>query len=92
MKLWVVVDTNYFQIYLEKHQFTNSPETFQRYLRDVGTHSILFQKPSEAFSDFLEVPKGSCIRLRTKDEYNAITHEFHEKKDTSRRTSSCTIV
>lgn len=92
MNLWALVDTKHFQAYMEQSQLANSPETFQRFLREVGTHCITFQTPSKEFTDYIEVPKGSCIRLRTEDEYKLHTHELRTKEDKSERTSSCTIV
>ena len=88
MKLWVAFDDVVFQRYLQQTNKPNCPETFQAYLRTVGTTQISFQPTST----FVEVPLGSCIRLRTVEAYEAVKQLHTEKQDKSRRSSSCTIV
>jgi hypothetical protein len=92
MKLWVRVNTKHFQAYLQQAQLANSPETFQRFLREVGTPFLTCEAPSNESTDLLDVPNGSCIRLRTEDQYNAHVQSFQTKQDKSERTTSCTIV
>jgi hypothetical protein len=92
MKLWVLVNTKHFQAYLEQGHLVNSPDTFQQYLREIGTSFLTFQTPSKESTDYIEVPSGSCIRLRTEDEYKLHAHDLRTKEDKSERTTSCTIV
>ena len=91
MKTWVFLDFQLFQAYLEKDNLPNGPETLQTYLREIGTSAISFQKPSED-SSFIEVPMGSCIKLRTEAEYTLQKKSIQPQQDKSRRTSSCNIV
>jgi hypothetical protein len=91
MKLFVLFHEVDFVLFLELLNLPNCPETFQRFLKDIGTTQISFQ-PST--SSFLEVSPGSCIRLRAEKDYVLAIAKLvpHEKQDKSRRTSSCTIV
>ena len=91
MKLWALVNPRQFQAYLEHSNLSNSPQTLQIYLSTVGTSSIRFQNPSDD-DLYREVPPGSCIQLRTEDQYKFHASHLKPKEDKSRRTSSCTIV
>jgi hypothetical protein len=88
MKVWVVFEDSVFQNYLYQTNKPNCPETFQTYLREIGTPEISFQQKAS----YVEVPAGSCIRLRSLESYEAVKQLHIEKPDKSRRTSSCTIV
>ena len=92
MKLWAIVSTDAFQVYLDHSNLPNCPATLQKYLYEIGTPSISFQAPLTKETDYIEVPQGSCIKLRTEDQYNLHASHLTPKQDKSRRTSSCTIV
>lgn len=91
MKLFALFHEIDFSLFLEVRNLPNCPETFQRFLKDIGTTQISFQAST---SSFLEVPPGSCVRLRGEKDYLLAMAKLvpHEKQDKSRRTSSCTIV
>jgi hypothetical protein len=91
MKLFVFVRDEDFEIFLTVSNLPNSPETFQHFLKSVGTTQLRFDTPKESF---IPVPPGSCIRLRTEEDYlYAIETQLpREKKDKSERGSSCVIV
>jgi hypothetical protein len=91
MKLFVFLREDDFEIFLSLTNLPNSPETFQRFLKTVGTTQIAFSQKNEFF---FSVPPGSCVRLRTEDDYIDAIHTLlpRDKEDKSRRSSSCTIV
>jgi hypothetical protein len=90
MQLWALVNPRQFQAYLEQSTLSNSPQTLQIYLSTIGTSSIRFQNPSDDL--YREVPPGSCIQLRTEDQYKFHASHLIPKEDKSQRSSSCTIV
>lgn len=91
MKLYVFLRDDDFDIFLTTTNLPNSPETFQRFLKSVGTTQIAFSQKNEFF---FSVPPGSCVRLRTEEDYihTLTTLIPREKQDKSRRSSSCCIV
>lgn len=98
---WVLVYKEHYDKYREIHQLEESVSTFQAFLKDIGTPSLVFQKPTKVeesnYVSYVQAPQGSCIRLRTSQNYAAVLHEklfpaSNEKQDKSRRSSSCTIV
>jgi hypothetical protein len=101
MKLWVLVYEEHYQRYKEYYGLEESIQSFQRFLKEIGTPSLQFNQPAmkeqSNYLKYLEVPEASCIRLRKPEEYVAVLHESlfqgrHEKQDKSRRSSSCSIV
>lgn len=88
MKLWVQLEDSVFQNYIETKNLPNCPETFQRYLTEIGTLQISFQSRQ----DYVLVPPGSCIRLRTSHSYNAVKQQHSERLVRQRRTSSCSLM
>lgn len=98
---WVLVYTEDYERFLEKKSISSSEESFKRFLSEIGTQSLMFQKPNKPDESapfyYKEVPEGSCIYLRTSHGYEAVLHQklfsaSHEKQDKSRRGSSCSIV
>ena len=89
MKLSILLIESDFLEFLRLRNLPNCPESFQTFLKVVGTTQISFA-PSN--SQFVQVPVGSCIRLRTQGDYSEILLALQEKPDKSRRTSSCSIV
>lgn len=98
---WVVVYKEHYDKYRDVHQLEETVSTFQVYLKDIGTPSLVFQKPPKTeesnYVSYVQAPESSCIRLRTSQDYVAVLHEklfpaSNEKQDKSRRTSSCSIV
>ena len=95
----MLVYTEHFSKFLEATHLEQSDESFQRYCKQIGTISIQFQEPKQpemAYIQYKLVPPGSCIRLRTEDEYRITIRDQlfpqPDPQDKSRRTSSCTIV
>lgn len=97
---WVLVYDEHYRKYCEKHTRPHDLDSLQSFLKEIGTPSLLFQTPKErvisTFVSYRQVPYASCIRLRTSEDYVAVVHtnlypELHEKRDKSRRSSSCTI-
>lgn len=99
MKTWVLVYNEHFSKFLEANHLETSDESFQAYCKQIGTISIQFQEPKQPEMGYIQyklVPSGSCIRLRTEDEYRITIRDQlfpkPEPQDKSRRTNSCTIV
>lgn len=88
MKLWVQLEDSVFQNYIETKNLPNCPETFQRFLSEIGTLQISFQPKK----DYVLVPSGSCIRLRTEQSYEAVKQLHSKCPVRQRRISSCCIV
>ena len=91
MKLFVLLKDSDFQTFLQITNLPNCPETFQKFLKTVGTTQISFHKQNDSF---VAVPAGSCVRLRTEEDYKytILNSQPREKQDKSRRSSSCCIV
>lgn len=101
MKLFVLIYQEHYERYRELNSLGDSEQSFQRFLKEIGTPALSFSqsgmKEQSNYMSFLEVPAGSCVRLRKPEEYVAVLHEClfrgrHEKQDKSRRSSSCSIV
>lgn len=99
MKTWVLVYIEHFSKYLETKHLEKSTEAFQAFWKEIGTVSLTFQEPQQPDTGYIEyqpVPSGSCIRLRTEDEYRKKIKDSLfptvEPQDKSRRSSSCCIV
>ena len=101
MKLWVLVYEEHYEKFLALHQQEKTNESFQQYLKEIGTPCFFFQKPTEVLQSnyihYKEVPQGTCIRRRRSEEYVAIVHkvlypELRQREDKSRRSSSCAIL
>lgn len=65
MQLFAFVRVSQYQDFLTKESLQDTCESFQRFLREVGTISIRFNIDESA--DYKKVPSGSCIRLRLED-------------------------
>lgn len=98
---WVLVYDEHYQKYCEKICKPNDLDTFQLFIKEIGTPSLLYQTPKErkvaSSVAYRQVPYSSCIRLHTPEQYEAVVHktlypELREKQDKSTRSSSCTIV
>ncbi len=87
--MYVLLNDNDFLEFLRLRNLPNCPESFQIFLKVVGTTQISFQIKD---TSFVQVPEGSCIRLRSQGDYDSIVMRVHDKPDKSRRSSSCTIV
>jgi hypothetical protein len=101
MILWVTVYREHYERFLEVMGLTDTKDAFKRFLSEIGTPFLSFQKPVKVEDSnsvsYKEVSEGSCIRLRTAPAYTAVLHQklfsaSHEKQDKSRRSSSCSIV
>lgn len=101
MKTWVVVYQEHYLKYLESNVLNDSQTSFQSFCKDIGTVSLWFEKPQQQYLDMpyiriKEVPAGTCIRLRTSDEYRLVVQEKlfprRNSQDKSRRSSSCSII
>jgi hypothetical protein len=98
--MWAYVFDPDFLQFLASRNLKNSPETFQLFLKEVGTTDLKWTKQQRdqvapsCVSQYVRVPPGSCIRLRTPDAYARVVAPqlTREKQDKSRRSSSCTIV
>lgn len=62
MQLFAFVRVSQYQDFLMKESLQDTCESFQRFLREVGTSSIRFNIDESA--DYKKVPSGSCVRLR----------------------------
>jgi hypothetical protein len=94
MKLWVLVYDEHYSKYLDTNHLEKSADSLRAFLSTIGTSHIAFQEPTNGLR-FLEPPSGSCIRLRTPEQYVKIVHEtlFQSgPQDKSERSSSCVIV
>jgi len=98
---WVVIYKEHYERFLKGTGLTDSDESFKQFLSEIGTPSLVFQKPTGTeesnYVSYKQVPQGSCVRLRTSHGYVAVLHQklfpaSHEKQDKSRRLSSCSIV
>ncbi len=98
---WVLVYDEHYRKYCEKMVCPHDLESFQRFLKEIGTPSLFFQAPAQRVVQtsvfYRQVPMGTCIRLHTPETYVSVVHkilypEAREKQDKSRRSSSCVIV
>lgn len=90
--MWAyVIDSDFLQFTITRN-LPNCPETFQLYLKEVGTSDLQMKKPIRPWYE--KVPPGSCIRLRTPEEYVRVVTTMmpREKPDKSRRSSSCCVM
>lgn len=101
MKAFVLVYQEHYEKFCELGNTSQTNESFQAFLRDIGTSSLLFRMQENQlesnYVSYREVPPGSCIRLRLPEDYVAMIHAkvfqtSHEPQDKSRRGSSCVIV
>ena len=101
METWVLVYDEHYRKYCDKRCCPHDLDSFQWFLRDIGTPSLSFQKPHQHIVQtavsYRQVPLGTCIRLRGPEDYTSVVHknlypELREKQDKSRRSSSCTIM
>lgn len=101
MKLWVLVYDEHYEKFLSLQHLEKNGESFQVYLKEIGTPSLAFQKPTGVlqtnYIEYKEVPIGSCVRLRTSEKYVAVVHkvlypELRQREDKSRRSTSCVVV
>jgi hypothetical protein len=101
MKAFVLVYNEHYGKFCEVHSLSDTQESFQRFLKEIGTPSVQFQSvitmEESNYMGYKEVPEGTCLRLRQPHEYVAVVHEklfqtSREKEDKSRRGSSCVIV
>ena len=98
--MWAYVSDPDFLLFLGTRNLKNSPEVFQLFLKEIGTTDLKWTKDQKdktvpsCLSQYVRVPPGSCIRLRTPEEYaKVVAFQFpREKQDKSHRSSSCTIV
>ena len=99
--MWALVYEEHYIKYCLMHHQAENDGTFQAFLKEVGTPSLSFAKPAEGLESnymlYKEAPLGSCIRLRTPQEYATVIRrklypESDEKPDKSRRTSSCSLM
>ena len=98
---WVLVYDEHYRKYCEMKTRPHDLDSFQAFLKDIGTPSLLYQTPKErivsTFVSYRQVPYSSCIRLRTSEDYVSVVHkilypELRDTQDKSRRSSSCVIV
>ncbi len=101
MLAWVLVYDEHYRKYCEKKACPHDLDSFQRFLKEIGTPSLFFQPPAQRVVQsgvsYRQVPLGACIRLRLPEDYTSVVHEslypeLRDKPDKSRRSSSCTIV
>lgn len=96
MKTWVLVYDYHYAEYLTKNKLERTTESFQQFLKEIGTIAVFFHKPSlkSSNSTYCEAPEGTCIRLRHPEKYVSVIHEklVPSSLDKSGRRSSCTIV
>lgn len=101
MTLWVLVYMEHYQQYREKYSVPETEVSLQQFLKEIGTPLLVSSKPTlveeSSYMSYIEVPKGTCIRLRGANQYALLVRErlfqeAHEKQDKSRRSSSCSIV
>lgn len=98
--MWAYVYDPDFLQFLSARNLKNSPEVFQLFLKEIGTTDLKWSKqqkekiPPSCVSQYVRVPPGSCLRLRTSEEYaKVVASQFpREKQDKSRRSSSCTVM
>ena len=64
MKLYAFVRTSTYKTFLDSKSLEDTAESFQLFLREIGTHAIAFNRDEDG--DFKAVPSGSCVRLHTK--------------------------
>ncbi len=61
MQLLAFVRVSQYQEFLAKESLQDTRESFQQFLKQVGTSSIRFNIDESA--DYKKVPSGSCVRL-----------------------------
>lgn len=95
---WVLYNENHYIKFLERKSLSDTIESFRLFLKEIGTSSLFFSRPTPT-PDIVyhQVPSSSCIRLRTPEDYKSVVHstlfqETHEKQDKSKRSNSCVIV
>ncbi len=98
---WVLVYDEHYRKYCEQSSCPHDLDSFQRFIKEIGTPSLLFQTPSQRVVQtnvsYRQVPMSSCIRLRLPEDYVAVVHaklypELRNKEDKSRRSSSCVLM
>lgn len=98
--MWAYVYDPDFLQFLTIRNLPNSPETFQLFLKEFGTTDLKWTKQQKnllepsCVSQYVRIPPGSCVRLRTRDEYARVVASLltREKQDKSQRSNSCTII
>lgn len=89
--MWALLNEDHFSKYLETKNLERSDESVQMFLKEIGTVSFFFQKPTG--STYKEVPSSTCIRFRTTEDYiNTVNTVLYENQEKSRRSPSCSIV
>jgi hypothetical protein len=89
--MWALLNEDHFSKYLETKNLERSSESLQMFLKEIGTFSFFFQKPTG--SNYTEVPSSTCIRFRTTDDYiNTVKTVLYQKKTKIERSNSCSIV
>jgi hypothetical protein len=98
---WALVYDEHYQRFCELNVKSDDLDTFQQFLKEIGTPSLLFQTPNErkvaTSVVYKQVPYSSCIRLHTPENYAAVVHKtlypkLREKQDKSERSNSCTVM
>lgn len=64
MKLYAFVRTSAYKTFLDSKNLEDTAESFQQFLREIGTHAIAFNRDEDG--DYKAVPSGSCVRLYSK--------------------------
>jgi hypothetical protein len=93
-----MVHNEHYRRYCEKKCRPHDLDSFQEFLKEIGTHVLSFQPPTERvlgnIVSYRQVPMGSCIRLHQPDNYFEVVAAklYPEEHGRPRRTSSCSIV
>ena len=95
---YVLYYDEHYKKFLEKRGLSDTIESFRLFLKEIGTASLVFERPTpDPAVVYHQVPSSTCIRLRTPEDYVRVVHatlykETHEKQDKSKRSNSCVIV
>jgi hypothetical protein len=74
MKLRAYISPVLYKQFCRVNWLEDNQDSIRRFLREIGTHSILFQDLSG--NEYQDVPPGTCVRLHTSDTYGVLSTRY----------------